>query len=141
MTNRNHSPLDVIPGGVLIQRGMNWFSGSRPSRFGRAGGLAVCALCFCVLGGSFFAQAQVDHFGISPIANPQLVSGFFPSLAPFSVTVTARGVSGNTVPFDGEAALTAVLNGTPDYTFNFEEGNLNQWTRLNPSSSYGVTSL
>ena len=135
------SGVNVIPRGRVILEGMNWFFRSRPTRFGGQSGLAVCALSFCLLGCGFFARAQVDHFEISPIASPQHVSGFFPSLAPFSVTVTARGAGGNIVPFNGEAALTGVLNGTPDYTYNFEEGNLNLWTRLNPFSSYAVTSL
>ena len=97
------------------------------------------ALCLAAYGS--LAYGQSTHFEIAPIPSPQHVSGFYPSLVPFSVNVTARGSNGNVVPFTGEVALTGVLNGTPDYIYNFEDGDLAPWTRINPFSSYAISSL
>jgi uncharacterized repeat protein (TIGR01451 family) len=74
----------------------------------------------------------LDHFAFSPIVSPE------DAKVPFAMTVTALDASNNLVTtFNGFTSLTGSVTNTPDYWFDFEEGNFSQWTPLNLGNSPG----
>lgn len=74
----------------------------------------------------------IEHFELSTVASPQHVQ------LPFPLTITAKDAFGQTVTnFAGGVTLWSAVTNVPDGFYDFSEGDLSQWTPLNPGGSPG----